>query len=339
MPSYRELFDKGMERIRAVDAEGLIDLGAETRSQNRLNRAYMDSLTLEMRFMDSAFATTTTSLFGHEVPHPIQCAAVCNGRLLSRLSQYWEAPYLEEIAAGVAEAGAWLWVGHVSNQELQRMMNMGAAVGRIVKPFANKGWDENADVIAELKEAEQRGCIAVGVDIDVFYGEKTGDEEPYRYSLGPKSMDQMRQFVEATGLPFVVKGVLSVQDALKCKEIGARGIVVSHHGGEAIDYAVPILRLLPHIRRAVPDMTIFADTGFRRGTDILKALALGANAVGVLTILMIAYAGHGRRGVTDMIMALADELRRNMSICGCRTIKDTAPDIVWFPYPDRQRGE
>ena len=115
MQSYRELYERGMERIRAVDGVGLLDLGAETKSQNRLNREYLDSLTLEMRLMDSAFASTATSLFGHQVPHPIQCAAVCDGRLLNRLSQYWEAPYLEEIAEGVAEAGTWLWVGHVSN--------------------------------------------------------------------------------------------------------------------------------------------------------------------------------------------------------------------------------
>src|SRR5207247_2050938 len=247
--------------------------------QNRLNREYLDSLTLEMRLMDSAFASTATSLFGHQVPHPIQCAAVCDGRLLNRLSQYWEAPYLEEIAEGVAEAGTWLWVGHVSNQDMQRLIKAGGPVARIVKPFANEGWDETADILAELKEAEQRGCVAVGMDIDVFYGEKTGDEPPYRYSLGPKTMDEMRRFVKATRLPFVVKGVLSVHDALKCKEIGARGIVVSLPGGEAIDYAVPILRVLPHIRQAVGDMTILVDTGFRRGTDILKALALGANAV------------------------------------------------------------
>ena len=239
------------------------------------------------------------------------------------------APYLEEIAEGVAEAGSWFWVGAIEIEQIQRIIELKVPVVRIVKPFANKSRSETARVIYELKEAEDRGCIAVGTDIDVFFGEKTGDEPPYRYSLGPKSMEEMRQFVEATKLPFIVKGILSVADALKCQEIGAKGIVVSHHGGEAIDYAVPILRVLPHIRQAVPDMTIFAETGFQRGTDILKALALGADVVCVLTILMIAYAGHGRRGVADMLRVLADELVRNMSICGCRTIKDIDPGIVW----------
>ena len=86
-------------------------------------------------------------------------------------------------------------------------------------------------------------------------------------------------------------------------------------------------------------MVIFAETGFRRGSDVLKALALGADGVCLLTILTIAYAGSGRQGVTSMLENLAEELKRNMSICGTRTIKDVSPDIVWLPYPDRNHGE
>jgi 4-hydroxymandelate oxidase len=327
--NYQELYDRGMQRIREAGALELLELGAETKSQNRLNREFMEGLAFEMRFMGSDFASTETTIFGHEVPYPIQSAAFCEGRLLNRVSQYWQAPYLEEIAEGIAEAGSWIWAGHVGNQMLQRMIDT----------FASKSWDESSGIVSLLKEAEDRGCVAVGMDIDVFYGEKTGDEYPFRYPFGPQTMEQMQRYVEATNLPFIVKGVLSVDDALKCQEIGAQGIVVSHHGGEAIDYAVPVLRVLPHIREAVPNMTIFVDTGFRRGSDILKALALGADCVCVLTILTIAYAGHGRQGVADMLRVLADELMRNMSICGCPTIDAIDSSIIWYPYPDRRRGE
>lgn len=339
MLSYSELISQGMARIEETGCEDMLDLGAETKSQNRLNREYIESLTLEMRFLDSAFASTETTLFGHAVPHPIHCAAMCRSRLLDNASPFWEAPYIEAFAEGVKEAGGWFWAGALFLPQLQRVISTGVPVVRIVKPASNEDWDENDHILYELKQAEDRGCIAVGMDIDVFYGEKTGDEPPYRYSLGPKTLDEMHRFVEATKLPFIVKGVLSVHDALKCQEIGAQGIVVSHHGGEAIDFAVPILRVLPHIRAAVPDMTVFVDTGFQRGTDILKALALGADGVCVLTILMIAYIGHGQEGVRDMVQILADELQRNMSICGCRNISEIDPSILWFPYPDRRRGE
>ena len=339
MYNYQELYDRGMARIREADGEKLLDLGAETKAVNRINREYMDSISLEMRFMDSEFANTSSSVFGHKIPYPIQCAAFCEGRLLNKVAQHWQAPYLIELAAGVADANTWLWAGHVSNMVLQQMINTGAQVVRIVKPFATANRDENQEIVSLLHDAEDRGCVAVGMDIDVFYGEKTDDENPYRYPFGPKSMDEMAKFVEVTNLPFIVKGVLSVSDALKCQEIGAKGIVVSHHGGEAIDYAVPILRVLPHIRKAVPEMVIFAETGFRRGSDVLKALALGADGVCLLTILTIAYAGSGRQGVTSMLETLAEELKRNMSICGTRTIQDVSPDILWLPYPDRNHGE
>ncbi|MFN8455136.1 MAG: alpha-hydroxy acid oxidase [Anaerolineae bacterium] len=340
MLSYQELYDKGMQRARESDALGLLDLGAETKAQNRLNRDYLESLTFETRFLGSSMANLQTTILGREVAYPIQCAPLCEGRFLNRVAkQFWQGTYLEEIAQGVAEAGTWLWVGHVGSHQLQRMINAGAPVVRLVKPLANEGWDENKNIIHQLKEAEDRGCIAVGMDIDVFYGEKTGDEYPYRYPFGRKSLDELRSFVEATKLPFIAKGVLSVQDALKCREIGVKAIVVSNHGGESIDYTVPVLRILPHIRKAVPEMTIFVDSGFRRGSDVLKALALGADAVCVLTILMIAYAGYGAQGVADMLRNLAEELRRNMSICGCATVKDIDPGILWYPYPDPRRGE
>lgn len=329
-----------MQRAHESDALDLLDLGAETKAQNRLNREFVDSLTLETRFLGSVPASLETTLFGHKVAYPIQCAPLCEGRFLNRVAkQFWQGTYLEEFAQGVAEAGTWLWVGHVGSHQLQRMVNAGAPVVRLVKPLVNAGYDENINIIHQLKEAEDRGCIAVGMDTDVFYGEKTGDEYPYRYPFGLKSLEELHRFVEATSLPFIVKGVLSVSDALKCREIGAKGIVVSNHGGETIDYSVPVLRVLPHIREAVPDMTIFVDSGFKRGSDILKAMALGADAVCVLTILMIAYAGHGAAGVAAMLRALAGELQRTMSSCGCPTVADIDPSIVWYPYPDRHRGE
>ena len=337
--SYRALHDEGMSRIREVGAEEFLNLGAETRSQNRLNREYIESLTFEMRFLGSGFASTRTELLGHEVAYPIQCAAVCDGRLLNALSTYWEAPYLEEIAEGIAEAGSWMWIGELEGHRLQRLVNIGVPIVRIVKPYYNAKWDESTEVIRQLKEAEERGCIAVGMDIDVFFGEKTGDEPPYRYALGPQALELMEQYVAATDLPFIVKGVLSEHDAMKSREVGASGVVVSHHGGEAIDFAVPILRVLPAIRQAWPDATIFAETGFQRGTDVLKALALGADGVCMLNTLIVAYAAAGGRGVRDMLLTLAEELSRNMSICGATSIDEVDESILWKPYPDRGRGE
>jgi isopentenyl diphosphate isomerase/L-lactate dehydrogenase-like FMN-dependent dehydrogenase len=104
--------------------------------------------------------------------------------------------------------------------------------------------------------------------------------------------------------------------------------VVSNHGGEAIDYSIPILKVLPEIKEAVPDMTILVDSGFKRGTDVLKALALGADGACFGNLLLLAFVADGAQGVTDMLNALTQELQRNMSIVGCKTIGAVERSIV-----------
>src|SRR5207249_3402697 len=93
---------------------------------------------------------------------------------------------------------------------------------------------------------------------------------------------------------------------------------------ETIDYAMPILQALPAVRAELPDMPILVDSGFRRGADALKALALGASGVGIATLLLIACAGGGRDGVRAMMEALYEELARKMSpVCSIRQSAST----------------
>jgi len=321
---YSEILEKGLERIRAAGMEPYLDLGAETHSQNRLNRHYMDSLVFEMRILGSRQADTTTTLFGQTLSSPILASAMCKSRILERLAP-WETPYLEQIAAGLADSGSMMATGGVELDELARIVDQGAPVMHIVKPY---GDDEL--IRRHLERAAELGCVAVGMDIDAFFEEKAWDEVPGPpdWKLSPKSLDTMRQFCEATPLPFIAKGVLSVQDAQRAKAFGAKGIVVSFHGGEAIDYAVPILQILPAIREAVPDLTILVDSGFRRGTDVLKALTLGANGVAMVTQLLIACAADGRTGVTAMMAVLHEELQRTMSLTGCPSVAEIDPSIL-----------
>jgi L-lactate dehydrogenase (cytochrome) len=166
------------------------------------------------------------------------------------------------------------------------------------------------------------------MDVDVFFLEKAWDEVPGPAHLGHKTLDNLRQFRAATKLPFVIKGVLSAHDARLARDLGAAALIVSSHGGETIDYAMPVLQALPAVRRECPDMPILVDSGFRRGTDVLKALALGANAVGIATLLLIACAGGGRDGVRAMMEALYEELSRTMSITGCGSVEGIEATIL-----------
>jgi isopentenyl diphosphate isomerase/L-lactate dehydrogenase-like FMN-dependent dehydrogenase len=319
---YAELWNAGLERIRAIGMEPYLDLGAETHSQNRLNRRNLDSFSFEMRFLDSVAADTSTSLFGIPLRAPIVGAAICESRILKRLGP-WDVPYLEQIAAGLAEAGSMMSTGMITFDELGRIVEQGAPVMHIVKPFK-----DDDRVLKNLDRAAELGCVAVGMDIDVFFLEKAWDEVPGPDVLGHKTLDDMRQYRAATNLPFVVKGVLSAHDARLAREIGADALIVSFHGGEAIDYAMPVLEALPIVRRECPGLPILVDSGFRRGADVLKALALGADGVGMATLLLVACAGGGKAGVAAMMREVQAELQRTMSITGCASVDRIDPTIV-----------
>ena len=319
---YREIYEQGLERIRSIGMEPYLDLGAETRSQNRINRRHMDSFVFEMRMLDSHQADTSTTLFGSRLRAPIMAAALTESRILKRLAP-WDPPYLEQIAGGLADAGSMMSTGMVGLDELGRIVDQGAPVLHVVKPYRD---DEM--VLRHLERAAEVGCVAVGMDVDVFFLEKAWDEVPGPPNLGHKTMDDMRRFRAATKLPFVIKGVLSAHDARLARDLGAAALIVSFHGGETIDYAMPVLQALAIVRRECPDLPILVDSGFRRGADVLKALALGANGVGLATILLIACAGGGRDGVRAMMEALYEELGRTMSITGCRSVDTIDPSIL-----------
>ena len=319
---YSDIYEKGIERVRSIGMEPYLDLGAESRSQNRLNRRHMDSFVFEMRLLDSKRAETSTTLFGTRLRAPIVAAAMCESRILKRLGP-WDPPYLEQIAAGLADAGSMMSTGMVGLDELGRIVDAGAPVLHIVKPF-----DSDEMVLSHLERAAELGCVAVGMDVDVFFLEKAWDEVPGPPHLGHKTLDDLRRYRAATKLPFVIKGVLSAHDARLARDMGADGLIVSFHGGETIDYAMPVLQALPAVRRECPDLPILVDSGFRRGADVLKALALGANGVGLATLLLIACAGGGRDGVRAMMEALYEELGRTMSITGSRAVGEIDPSIL-----------
>lgn len=141
--------------------------------------------------------------------------------------------------------------------------------------------------------------------------------------------DDLAWLMGQTRLPVWVKGVLSPQDALALQARGVRGLVVSNHGGRSLDGAPASLDVLPAIRRAVgPDLALLLDSGVRSGTDIFKAIALGADAVLVGRLQMYALSVAGALGVAHMIRLLREELEICMAQAGCATLQDIGPDAL-----------
>jgi L-lactate dehydrogenase (cytochrome) len=126
----------------------------------------------------------------------------------------------------------------------------------------------------------------------------------------------------------VVKGILSAEDARLAREHGADGVIVSNHGGRQLDGTVAALQVLPAVREAAGGMAVMLDSGIRRGTDVLKALALGADFVFVGRPMLFAAALAGEEGVAHAIGLLAAELDRDMALLGIGTPAAMEPGMV-----------
>ena len=145
----------------------------------------------------------------------------------------------------------------------------------------------------------------------------------------PATWKVLEWLVKRSPIPVMVKGVLRADDAVACAEHGARGIIVSNHGGRHLDTTVTTAAVIGAIAAAVGSKAeVYVDGGIRRGTDILKALALGARAVLIGRPVIWGLAVHGSDGVRDVLDHLRIELVRAMQLCGCARLSDITGDLV-----------
>jgi 4-hydroxymandelate oxidase len=133
-----------------------------------------------------------------------------------------------------------------------------------------------------------------------------------------------------TRLPILLKGILHPDDAREAVHMGLAGVVVSNHGGRTLDTAVATARVLPRIAEAVAGaVPVLVDGGIRRGTDVLKAMALGASAVLVGRPVVYALANAGAVGVAHVLRLLRDELEIAMALCGCATLAEVTTAVLY----------
>jgi len=258
-------------------------------------------LLIEMRHIGAVIPDTRLELYGETFATPVMTAA------LSHLNNCHEDGMVE-MARGAKAAGAVMWAGMGDEAELERITETSARTVKIIKPYA-----DNKTILRRIAHAESCGCLAVGMDIDHGYGGSGQPDVVLGLQMSGKTAADIKQFVSAAKLPFILKGVLSVRDALICLEAGVSGIVVSHHHG-ILDYAVPPLMALPEIVHAVGGkMRIFVDCGLESGLDVFKALALGADAVCVGRALMDPLTEAGAAGVKGKIEQMTAQLAGAMA--------------------------
>lgn len=142
-------------------------------------------------------------------------------------------------------------------------------------------------------------------------------------------MEDLREVKQAAGLPFIVKGIMTVKGAMKAKEAGADAIVVSNHGGRVLDQCPATAEVLEEIVNAVDgSMKIFVDGGIRSGVDVFKALALGADAVIIARPFVTAVYGGAQEGVEAYVNKIGSELKDTMAMCGVASLKEITRDCV-----------
>jgi 4-hydroxymandelate oxidase len=141
--------------------------------------------------------------------------------------------------------------------------------------------------------------------------------------------DDLNWIISLSPVPVLVKGILRGDDARRAVDCGATGVVVSNHGGRQLDTALSALDALPEVVGAVGQQAeVYLDGGVRRGTDILKALALGAGAVMLGRPLLWGLAVGGQEGVERVLELLRRELDMALALCGCPSIDDVTPDLL-----------
>lgn len=280
---------------------------------NEITARYMDSILIEERLIDSVKADVKTTILGETFNSPVLTPA------FSHLGCYEGREHngLEEYSMATRECNTLNFVGMMENDMFQKIIDTGAKTVRIVKPYA-----DNGKVRDQFQFAEAAGAFGIGMDIDHIFG-MTGYDIVVGETMAAQTTEMLRSYVESTKLPFVVKGVLSVADAVKCKEIGAKAIIVSHHHGR-LPYAIPPMMVLPEIKEALAGsgVEIFVDCGISTGADVYKALALGADAVAVGRSMLPHLEKGGVPGVVKYLNNVADELRYIMSSTGFSKVSE-----------------
>jgi isopentenyl diphosphate isomerase/L-lactate dehydrogenase-like FMN-dependent dehydrogenase len=191
--------------------------------------------------------------------------------------------------------------------------------------------------VAAIRERDLRNEFRLPADVRVASIEAASGgrfdapvHELFRLISPSIAWRDLERLAEWSSLPLVVKGVMTAEDALLACEHGADALVVSNHGGRQLDGVAATIELLPEVVEAVAGrIEVLLDGGVRRGSDVARALALGARAVLVGRAFLWGLAVAGEEGVARVLAILRDELDLAMALCGCRSLDEVTGDLIW----------
>ncbi|MFX1283721.1 MAG: alpha-hydroxy-acid oxidizing protein [Promethearchaeota archaeon] len=285
-------------------------------------------LKLKMKLVETHFEPDITfQFFGKTLSMPIMGASVTGVNSFGGEKVISEKDFCQKTVQGCVAAGTLSWRGDTYTYSIEnsfgldaiRDVNSGGV--KIVKPR------EQSVIIEFFKKAEQYGATAVGVDTD---GCGSYMMNKHNRPVFKKTPDDIRELVNSTTLPVIIKGVMCTEDALEAVNAGVSAIVVSNHGGRVLDHTPGTADVLPEIAEALKDrkVMIVADGGIRTGFDVLKMLALGADAALIGRDIVRAAVGGGSEGVRLQMDYLRKTLKKAMKMTGCSSLDNINPNIL-----------
>ncbi len=315
------------------------------------NRRAFDSIRLAGRVLaDVRGGSTRLNLLGREHAHPVFLAPIAYQRLFHEQGEVATA-----LAADAMQACmAFSTLASVRLEDLPRMQQ----ADLWFQLYFQATRDETASL---LRRAEAAACTAILVTVDAPLAGIRNREQRAGFVLpaavaavnigqkNPAAPSESTVFqglmsaaptwqdiawlASSTSLPVIVKGILHPDDARRALDNGAAGIAVSNHGGRVLDSLPASLEALPAIADAVRGrVPLLLDGGVRRGSDVFKAIALGADAVMVGRPYIHALATAGALGVAHLLRTLCEELEIVMALSGCKTLEDISTDCLFRPH-------
>jgi 4-hydroxymandelate oxidase len=312
--------------------------GAGDESTLRENRAAFDRLKLQPRVLvDVTTVDTSTTVLGTPIAAPVLVAPVA----LQKLAH----PDGEAATARAAAAAGTIMV--LSTSATMRPAPVAAAADGAPRWFQIYVFRDRGVTQALIDEACASGYSALVLTVDVpILGRRegalrTGFHIPDELEVAGDIFDDIDpsvswrdvEWIAGHGLPVVLKGILTPEDALTAVEHGAAGVVVSNHGGRQLDGVPASIEALPRVAEALDGRCeVLLDSGVRRGVDVLRALALGARAVLVGRAAVYALAAGGEEGVGKLLRLLREEVELGLRLLGCTSVEQVAREHVrWSP--------
>jgi len=304
--------------------------GSDSETTLRRNRAALDSLALRQRVLvNVSNIDMSSSLLGHRMPFPVFIAPI--GNYLQQADPLGALP----VARAAAAAGVPCFVSTAAKPSIEEVAAGAPNIPLVFQLYVRSDRKWVADILDRAKAAGY-GALCVTVD-RAFYSRRErdllnrhlvreGGNQTFQMSMTWDDVVWMKSHMK---LPLILKGIATAEDARLAVEHGADVVYVSNHGGRQLDCGQASIEVLPEVAAAVDGRAeVVMDGGICRGTDVVKALALGARAVGIGKLYGWALAAAGEAGVRRLLELLEVEVRTVMGLMGVTSLQELNPSFV-----------